>query len=547
MGHTTRYAYDSAGNLVTTTFPDGTTTTASYDAANRKVAETDQAGKSTQFAYDPHGKLTSVTDAEGGTVSYTYDAVYRLIAEAIDEPGTAGDQTITYTYDAVGNRTQMNRDGAVTTYTYDANDRLLTETTGGTTATHTYDANGNLISRTVGTTTDTYTYDGENRLVEADLESGINPVPVSYTYDTDGMRTSKTAGGVTTTFLVDKNRALAQVVAETTGAVTTHYTYGNQLVSQTRTGGGTRFYLTDGQLSTRQLTTTAGAVSDTYTYDAFGVTLAATGTTPNAYLYTGEQLDANIGFYYLRARYYSQAQGRFITTDPAAGNIFEPASLHRYLYANADPVNRSDPSGMLPQVAAIVAVIWSIVAILDTAIGLASSAVTFLVLKGNPFSSGKKFETFAVEVLAGGLGGFVSTFEGIGPFVAGLVAVAKYIFIQHYIVKADIFNYDVIGQFTLQVFVSGIFGFGLQASTFKLGQAGSQAVISTGGTQLLRFFGAKFGFVQSVTSGGLEEGLGATIGGSKGDYFWCSFDYVPYYAGDCEKRRKLTAKLKGSK
>jgi RHS repeat-associated protein len=58
-------------------------------------------------------------------------------------------------------------------------------------------------------------------------------------------------------------------------------------------------------------------------------------------------LDANVGFYYLRARYYNQGTGRFITTDPEQGNIFDPVSLHRYLYANANPVDNHDPSGRL--------------------------------------------------------------------------------------------------------------------------------------------------------------------------------------------------------
>ena len=37
--------------------------------------------------------------------------------------------------------------------------------------------------------------------------------------------------------------------------------------------------------------------------------------------------------------------GTFITMDEYAGSIFEPVSLHTYLYANANPVAYSDPTG----------------------------------------------------------------------------------------------------------------------------------------------------------------------------------------------------------
>ena len=63
------------------------------------------------------------------------------------------------------------------------------------------------------------------------------------------------------------------------------------------------------------------------------------------YLYAGEQLDPNVGFYYLRARYYDQATGRFVSADPFQGNVFDPISLHRYLYANGEPTSHVDPSG----------------------------------------------------------------------------------------------------------------------------------------------------------------------------------------------------------
>lgn len=130
------------------------------------------------------------------------------------------------------------------------------------------------------------------------------------------------------------------------GAALAEYVYGSggELVSQQR-GTSVSFHLADSQGSTRKLTNLVGAATDTYDYDAFGNLTGRTGTTINSYLFTGQQQDANTGFYYLRARYYNPTVGRFITTDPSAGTIFDPPSLHQYTYANNDPVNKSDPTG----------------------------------------------------------------------------------------------------------------------------------------------------------------------------------------------------------
>jgi len=37
--------------------------------------------------------------------------------------------------------------------------------------------------------------------------------------------------------------------------------------------------------------------------------------------------------------------GRFVSMDTYEGNIFDPVSLHKYLYANCNPVNSIDPTG----------------------------------------------------------------------------------------------------------------------------------------------------------------------------------------------------------
>ena len=80
-------------------------------------------------------------------------------------------------------------------------------------------------------------------------------------------------------------------------------------------------------------------------YDAWGNLISSTGETENSYLYCGEQLDSTTGLYYLRARYMNPATGTFITQDTYAGTIFDPTSLHKYLYANANPVMNVDLSG----------------------------------------------------------------------------------------------------------------------------------------------------------------------------------------------------------
>ncbi|MCP4712569.1 MAG: RHS repeat-associated core domain-containing protein, partial [Planctomycetes bacterium] len=128
------------------------------------------------------------------------------------------------------------------------------------------------------------------------------------------------------------------------GNLQVEYIHGDDLISQNR-NSGTSYYHYDGLGGTRALTDEVSAVTDTYTYEAFGALIAQTGDTPNNYLFAGEQYDPNAGFYYLRARYYAPGIGRFVTQDPWMGNTYDPVSLHKYLYANGNPINRIDPSG----------------------------------------------------------------------------------------------------------------------------------------------------------------------------------------------------------
>jgi RHS repeat-associated protein len=152
-------------------------------------------------------------------------------------------------------------------------------------------------------------------------------------------------------FLVDtlNPTGFAQVVEELqNAAVTRTYTWGLELISEHQTINSsltTSYYVFDGHGSGRALTNATGAVTDTYDYDAFGNLLHSTGTTPNNYLYSGEQFDPDLGLYYNRARYLNTSTGRFWSMDTDEGFDNDPLSLHKYLYANGEPVGGTDPSG----------------------------------------------------------------------------------------------------------------------------------------------------------------------------------------------------------
>lgn len=68
--------------------------------------------------------------------------------------------------------------------------------------------------------------------------------------------------------------------------------------------------------------------------------------------------------YYLRARWYNPLNGRFNSVDPFAGSPQDPQSLHKYLYANANPILYSDPSGKFSITGIAVGIVFTFLAFL---------------------------------------------------------------------------------------------------------------------------------------------------------------------------------------
>ncbi len=311
-------------------------------------------------------------------ITYTYDALGRLTEE--NSQNVTGDQPqltykIDYTYDLAGNRVVMTTTtstGTVTVkYSYNNDYELLSETSSdGSVTTYTYDANGSELSMLVnGQAAEEFTYNLEGRLQTATVittpASGQTQVTTTtYYYDNNGNKvrtdtTSSINGGPATAtitdYVVDSQNpsGYAQVLEErngTTHAVTMSYILGDDLLGQVGANlSSLRFFLSDGHGSTRLLTNIQGAITDRFAFTAFGVPVGFNPyTAATQFLFSGEQFDSFSGQYYMRARLYDPATGRFTQADKFVPVTGDALSLHRYVYAFNDPVNLTDPSGQNP-------------------------------------------------------------------------------------------------------------------------------------------------------------------------------------------------------
>jgi RHS repeat-associated protein len=209
VAHTTSYAYDAGGELVSETDPLGHTATFTYDGDGNRVSITDANGHTTQQTYDPNNELTQVTrpdgsilktqwdqagnmlaqiDGAGHITSYSYDPLNRL-ASVTDPDG----HTTSYSYDPAGRKIAMvNAEGQTTGYFYDAAGELTgIAYADGKTAnvSESYNADGNRTELIDGSGTSSYIYDSLNRMTSATDGSGAI---VKYEYDLAGHLTTMT-------------------------------------------------------------------------------------------------------------------------------------------------------------------------------------------------------------------------------------------------------------------------------------------------------------------------------------------------------------------
>ncbi|HEY3359939.1 MAG TPA: FG-GAP-like repeat-containing protein, partial [Polyangia bacterium] len=317
--------YDAAGQPLVVTNSNGTVTTRTYSPTRNwltgiSTVKGSNPIQSLGITHNAEGLITQVTSPfaqEGWT--YGYDDLHRLTA-ATNASGPADDQT--FAYDPTGNITSNSRVGA---YTYAAagTARPHAVTQAGSNA-YAYDANGNLLTgagRTI-------TWDPENR------PRDINGT--TFAYDADGHRVKKVVGGVATYYIGDD--------LEISGCVMTKYVHLGGLLVAKRVGTTSYWLHTDHAGSVQVVTDASGAEAQRLKYRPYGERLATGTSHPEARGFTGQRQDET-GLFYLHARYFDPALGRFISPDPSVPTT-ETVGLNRYAYGANNPVSNLDIDGL---------------------------------------------------------------------------------------------------------------------------------------------------------------------------------------------------------
>ena len=159
-------------------------------------------------------------------------------------------------------------------------------------------------------------------------------------YDAEGLRYELIENGRRTSFVYHNGELLHERGEEAgLSKEATSYHLGAGIEAFQR-DSKTYYYHQDEQLNTTLITDEERKLKNHYQYDAFGAGLDAIEALPNRIRYAGQQYDEQTEQYYLRARYYNSALGRFMQED-----VYQGDGLNLYAYCHNNPVIYYDPSG----------------------------------------------------------------------------------------------------------------------------------------------------------------------------------------------------------
>lgn len=287
-----------------------------------------------------------------------------MVNSKITDNITQTESITSYTYDKVGNCTQIVKDGVTTSNTYNELNQLTQQDImdNGTRVSlsfFSYDSNGNkileqkMVSPPTIVDTIQYEYDANNQLVKVTDRDGTTSGTIEHTqentYNGEGQRISKSDDGVVTNYYYQEGVLL--YTTDSNGDKTSQNIVGpdNNIIATIRyeeDGQSAYFYNKDIRTSVTNIVDDTGVGVVSYKYDEYGTTsIYGDIDFYNEICYTSGVYDETTGLYYLNARYYNPCDAVFITQDSYRGEQNNYVTWNMYAYCGGSPITYIDPSG----------------------------------------------------------------------------------------------------------------------------------------------------------------------------------------------------------
>ncbi|GAB2865971.1 hypothetical protein GCM10027277_38480 [Pseudoduganella ginsengisoli] len=315
------------------------------------LGEEQQGGTVRSLEYDGAGNImaTHHTRTDIGVTEldqrYAYDELDRLTFF------NSNNTSLSFGYDVSSNRTQLALGSRIYPIRIAPASNRLQSAEGPLPAkTYTYDASGNLVSNG----TFSFTYNARGRLSSSKNSSG----QTRYLYNGMDERVAKTTASTASTngstyFIHDQDHQLiGEYDAESINSIETVYLEDMPVVVMRTTllAGvpvASLYYIYTDQIKTPRVIANAKDNSIVWRWDhadPFGLSAPGPGSG-NAFIFNGrfpgQYYDLESNLIHNRHRDYDPEAGRYIESD----RLGLAGGLNTYLYADANPVSRIDPTG----------------------------------------------------------------------------------------------------------------------------------------------------------------------------------------------------------
>ena len=383
------YSYDANGNRI------GSQSASALSAGNRSAAlsaslngGSDPYSRSRveSWSYDRQDRLTSHSSPESTTI-WTLDAGGRRIQQSVSSVGASPPSGHPLEASA--------QPEGVLNYSYNQRDQLI-QISGAQTISYSYDANGNRLSQSssqgASTVTISYHWNAQDQLVSVEQDSGHGAQWVaSYRYNADNLRAEKQLGdaglsnasqgsaGANSPIVYERiqwdglharrsyeiGAGDSQTLRSDTDAAELKPDGAPLLFNRTSYSNGVGSASSSSQLHQDSNGNLIATVSDAtgtakadslLQYTAYGlINTQASGNAGTVLRSNGDTFgsyyaDPETGLLYARARYYDPSSGQFISRDPVEGQERLPITWAGYQYGRYNPYSFNDPSGQMAEI-----------------------------------------------------------------------------------------------------------------------------------------------------------------------------------------------------